>query len=84
MKGTDLSEKQLKAAEQFILGARAEGNALQPEPSQVIAHRWEDLVRIVAWYGAIRAQSMLQGGTVEEPGETYKPAAKNISQTSDA
>jgi len=72
MKGTDLTEKQLKAAEQFILGARAKGNTQSPEADQAVTQRWSDLVRIVAWYGAIRAASMQHGGTVEEPGETFK------------
>ena len=73
MKGTELSEKQLKAAERFILSL-TDGNRESLEPSQIISQRWDSLVRLVAFYGAIRAKAMLRGGTVEEPQETFKLA----------
>jgi hypothetical protein len=74
VKGTELSEKQLKAAERFILSLRAKGNTQTPESTQIVTQRWDSLVRLVAFYGAIRAKAMLHGGTVEEPGETFKQA----------
>lgn len=74
MKGTELSDKQLKAAERFILLMRADGNTLEPEASQVVAQTWDSLVRLVALYGALRAASVSRGGSMEEPGEIFKPA----------
>ena len=75
MKGTDLSEKQLRAAEQFILSL-TDGVRTSLEPSQIIFQRWDSLVRLVAFYGAVRATAMLHGGTVEEPNEVFKTAGE--------
>lgn len=69
MRGADLTEKQLKAAEQYILLRRASDNKLTPHAEQVIQQRWKDVVMLVAEYGALRANSVAHGGSVEEPGE---------------
>lgn len=73
MKGTDVTEKQMRAAEQFIQLVRPEGRKTMPHTDQWLAIKWEDLVRLVAHYGAIRAGSIAQGESVDEPGEVFKP-----------
>jgi hypothetical protein len=72
MRGTDLTQAQLDAAEKFILLMRSKENKLHPTNDQKIAHRWGDLVRIVALYGAIRAKAVADGNSVDEVGEVYK------------
>ncbi len=72
MKGTDLTPKQLKSAEEFILDRsrnRIDGRHVI-DPDHPIVMRWSDLVRIVAWYGALRYQAgkFGTGGTFEKPG----------------
>jgi hypothetical protein len=68
MRGTDMTPEQLTAARNFI-----EGRVLlsaPPKPEAMITHRYEDLVRLVAWYGAVRYQGAQRGiGTLEAPGE---------------
>ena len=71
MKGSDLTEKQLKAAEQYILLRRASGNDAIPDASQRVELGWKELVMLVAEYGAIRAGSVAEGGSVKDPGEVY-------------
>lgn len=72
MKGTELSEKQLKAAEQFILSLTDGTETSLDDPTLMISQRWDSLVRLVAFYGAIRAYAVTRGGTVEDPCETFK------------
>lgn len=72
MKGTDVTAVQLAAAEDFLLQL----NRRSPEccSGRVLQVRFDDLVRIVAWYGAIRAGSVIEGGTVDQPGSvTVRP-----------
>jgi hypothetical protein len=71
MNGSQLTEKQLTAAEQYILLRRAAGNTTIPTADQMVTQKWEQLVRLVAEYGAIRAGSVQHGGSVDEPGEVY-------------
>lgn len=71
MKGSDLTDKQLKAAERYILLRRADGNTVPPDGEQQVAMPFNSLVRLVAEYGAIRAASVEQGGSVDEPGDVY-------------
>lgn len=78
MRGTELSDKQLKAAERFILSL-TDGTKTSLEPESMISQRWDSLVRLVAFYGAIRAYAVTKGGTVEEPGETFKTEAERLS-----
>lgn len=73
MKAADLTDKQLKAAEQYIR-LRHDGDDL-PLPEERIIVQWKQLVMLVAEYGAIRAQSISRGGSVEEPGEVYRTRA---------
>ena len=72
MRATELSQKQLDAAEQFILLLRSKGNKLHPKNDQQVANNWGDLIRLVALYGAVRAKAVADGNSVEEVGEVYK------------
>lgn len=72
MKGQDLTEKQLKAAEQYLIVRRADGCISRPHPDQNVVLPMKQLIMLIAEYGAIRAKSMLNGGSVDEPGEVYK------------
>ena len=80
MKGTDVTEKQYRAAERFILSiGRVEPDSI--DPNREVSISWNKFVRVVAWYGAIRCASGLEGGTVDEPGETYDVADRRESDT---
>jgi hypothetical protein len=66
MRGTDLTPEQLAAARTFIEGRML---CAPPRPDQTVTHRYEDLVRLVAWYGAIRYQGARAGiGEEGRPG----------------
>lgn len=71
MKGSDLTDKQIESAKQYILCRRAKGNSYHPHDHQQILITWRELVMLVAEYGAIRAQSIARGGSLEEPGEVH-------------
>jgi hypothetical protein len=71
MRGTELTDAQMDAAEKFILLCRTEGNTRTPKPEESVSMRWSNIVRIVAWYGAIRAKAVADGNSVDEVGETY-------------
>jgi hypothetical protein len=66
MRGTDLTPEQLKAAEKFIMDRS--GRAKRPE---MVMNKFDDLVRLVAWYGAIRFVAGRDGigGTLEKPAD---------------
>jgi hypothetical protein len=81
MNGSDLTQKQLRAAEQYILLRRSSGNTHRPDGQQTVQLPWKALVALVAEYGAIRATSVEHGGSVDEPGEVYL-AGKNSSMAS--
>ena len=71
MKGTELSDRQLLAAEKFL---RLPSMNMAEQPRDLdrqIILPWGDLIRIVAWYGQIRAQAVADGVPPNEPGETY-------------
>ena len=72
MRGTDITEAQMDAAEKFILLMRSKTNTLHPTHDQEVRHNFGDLVRLVALYGAIRAKAVADGNSVDEVGETYK------------
>ena len=72
MKGTELTAQQLKAAEQFILLLRANGNQRTPESSEMVTQTWDSIVRLVALYGAIRAKAVADGNSPEVVGEVFK------------
>jgi len=69
MRGIDVTPEQMAAARSFI-----EGRVMlcaPPKPDQVVSHKYEDLVRLVAWYGAIRYRGALAGiGSESQPGLT--------------
>lgn len=68
MRGTDMTPEQLTAARNFIEGLVL--LSAPPKPDAMITHRYENLVRLVAWYGAIRYEGAQKGiGTLECPGE---------------
>ena len=71
MRGNDLTQAQLDAAEQFILLMRSKTNDLHPTHDQDVRHNFGDLVRLVALYGAIRAKAVENGNSVDEVGEVY-------------
>jgi hypothetical protein len=72
MRGTEITEEQMYAAEKFILLCRTDGNTRTPTPEESVSMPWANLIRIVAWYGAIRAKAVADGNSFDEPGETYK------------
>ena len=65
MRGTDLTPEQLKSAEHFLL----ERSGRRKAPEQVMM-TWDQAVRVVAWYGAMRFKAGRDGtgGTLENPG----------------
>lgn len=80
MKGTEVNSDQLSSARDFI----TEFVTHQPapaDPEQRIEIRWHELVRLVAWYGALRARGIEngRGGTVDKPGELVNRAASEAS-----
>jgi hypothetical protein len=71
MKGTDLTREQIAAAERFLLDRRAKGNLQHPAHNQEVTQKWGDLVRVVAWYGALRYKAGQEGiNSLEKPGDT--------------
>ena len=50
MRGTDITEAQMDAAEKFILLMRSKTNTLHPTHDQEVRHNFGDLVRLVALY----------------------------------
>ena len=71
MKGTELTDWQLQAAEKFL---RQRGRNMDEQPRELgrqVSIRWSDLIRVVAWYGQIRAQAVANGAPPDEPGETF-------------
>lgn len=81
MKGTELNEKQLKAAEEFVLAQRsATSQVVQtPAPTERVSIEWQQFVRMVAWYGALRAAAMLKGGSVENPSSFFAVEGEMVS-----
>ena len=72
MKGTELTDQQLDAAEKFILLMRAKDNLMVPERTQSVTQTWDSIVRLVALYGAIRAKAVADGNSPEVVGEVFK------------
>jgi hypothetical protein len=65
MKGTDCTPEQLRHARRFLVD-RGWNSAVE---KAIITT--EDLIRIVAWYGALRYQAAAtgEGGSLNQPGE---------------
>lgn len=68
MKGTDLKDWQIDAAEKFLL---RNTSVVPKNHEQVISMKFGDFVRAVAWYGQIRAESVEQGCPADVPGHSY-------------
>lgn len=71
MKGTDLTQEQIDSAEQFIKDRFESYTRQQPEPETHVSLEFGVLVRVVAWYGALRYEAGALGiNSLEDPGET--------------
>jgi hypothetical protein len=67
MRGTDVTQAQFDEAEHFLTAFVLQRHA--PKPGQNISIEWQKFVRVVAWYGAIRADGIARAGaTVDGPG----------------
>lgn len=75
MKGIDISESQLEAAADFICERRTVGSDIKLRPETEVAISWGNLVRLVAWYGAIRANAVARGGDPVHPGKVVEKLA---------
>ena len=73
MKGIDINDDQMRAAETFLL-ERQEPPCKARTGDVLVGMRWKDLVRLVAWYGAVRAEGALKGIPVDKPGEPVEVA----------
>lgn len=69
MKGTDLTKWQIDAAEKFVRGRQTFGQLAPDSDDRQVIVRFGDLVRLVAWYGQIRAVAVSKGAPVDEPAE---------------
>lgn len=69
MRGVDCTPGQLRAAELFVL---QHSLTVLPKNPRNVTLDFDDLVRLVAWYGALRFEAGRDGngGTLECPGET--------------
>lgn len=68
MRGTDLTEWQLEAAKKFLMDqSNIEESA---SLDQQITMTFADLIRVVAWYGQIRAEGVARGIPADTPGHT--------------
>jgi len=81
MKGTDVTEDQLNAARDFlekIVIKRTVG------PDERVVVRFDDYVRVVAWYGMIRAIGVENGCPAQSPGhaERIPPRPKLVAARS--
>jgi hypothetical protein len=65
VKGTNCTPEQLASAEEFIM---ARASTVTKRPKQV-SMPFDSLVRLVAWYGALRFEAGRDGigGTLEKP-----------------
>jgi len=65
MRGTDVTPEQLEAASVFLDNLWLRD---RPEGHEIVSLRYEELVRAMAWYGALRADGALRGvGDTEHP-----------------
>lgn len=71
MKGTDCTQAQMIEARHFVENvALASPRELPDEPIMI---KPDDLVRLIAWYGAVRFKAALNGvGTLENPGRVER------------
>lgn len=72
MKGIDLTPEQIKSAQHFVLARQTIPMDVAPDDSQQIRIEFGQLVRVVAWYGAMRYEAGQKGiNSLKNPGETY-------------
>ena|ERR1700729_3947856 len=77
MKGTDLTKEQLRAAEIFILETAGRRVGMDA-PSGIVTMQFDAMVRLLAWYGAVRFKAARDGsgGTLENPGAAHNSASE--------
>ncbi len=78
VKGSDLTAEQIEAASDFLSGANWKTDQPTRETSRV------DIVRLLAWYAAVRYQAGVHGiGTLEKPARTtyVLPAPQAVRET---
>ncbi len=69
MKGDGLTQAQLDRAREFVSGRLVFKRDIEDDKDVTV--RFGDLVRLVAWYGALRFISGMNGiGTTESPAQT--------------
>jgi len=65
IKGSDLTAEQIEAASNFLSGANWKSDEPTRKTSRV------DIVKLLAWYAAVRYQAGVHGiGTLEKPNRT--------------
>lgn len=70
LRGTEVNQDQVESAQHFLCEFVLHQEPLEPE--QTIVVKWSEFVRVLAWYGALRAVGVLNGtGTVEKPGVLF-------------
>jgi hypothetical protein len=77
MKGMDLTPEQLAAAEDF-LNVLHHGEVASLRGHDV-SMPFEQLVRLIAWYGAVRAMAVARGASVQKP-EGYFINPKSVGE----
>ena len=76
MKGVDVTPAQIKAAERFL--EQLHVGDIERMRSRDVQMPFEQFVRLLAWYGAIRALGVEMGiSTSSEPGEVQLRAGGN-------
>lgn len=80
MRGTDVTEEQMKSAREFAF-ARSVGLEEMPDDQRIIMLPFGKMVRLMAWYGAMRYKAGRDGagGTLESPGEFVATKNKKTS-----
>lgn len=70
MKGTDLTDAQIQSAREFSCARQVHQPADVLDDATRVTLKFGELVRLIAWYGALRFQAGRDGtgGTFENPG----------------
>ena len=70
MRGTELTDAQIESARRFCADRRKDAPGDTPDDSRIISIPFGQMIRLVAWYGALRFQAGRDGtgGTLEKPG----------------
>ena len=69
MRGTELTAEQIESARDFVQG-RLRGGSFPDDETDVVSMEAGSLIRIMAWYGALRYQAGAtgKGGSEAKPG----------------